>query len=105
MSFAPRVEGYESTVDSRIDFLGSGKFVPMGDPAKAAEAMIELVEHPTPPVHLVLGSEAAAILKQADERRKAEFEKWMPVTVSTDHDEATNFLETELGKKIMAEKG
>ncbi|HTJ51648.1 MAG TPA: oxidoreductase [Cyclobacteriaceae bacterium] len=105
MSFAPRVEGYESTVDSRIDFLGSGKFVPMGDPAKAAEVMIELVEHPTPPVHLVLGSEAAAILKQADERRKAEFENWMPVTVSTDHDEATNFLETELGKKIMAEKG
>jgi NAD(P)-dependent dehydrogenase (short-subunit alcohol dehydrogenase family) len=101
MSFAPRVEGYESTVDSRVDFFGSGKFVPMGDPVKAAEAMINLVEHPTPPVHLVLGSEAAAILKQADERRKAEFEKWMDVTVSTDHDEAMNFLETEQGKKIM----
>jgi len=102
MSFASHVEGYESTVDSRVKFFESGTFVPMGDPAKAARVMIELVEHPEPPVHLVLGSEAAGILKQADDRRKAEFEAWLSVTISTDHDEATNFLETEIGKKIMA---
>lgn len=104
MSYTPRVEGYEKTVDIRADFIASGNFIPMGDPAKAARVMIELTEHPEPPVHLLLGSEAAALLKLADEKRKTEFEKWLPVTTSTDHDEAKNFLETELGKSFIASR-
>ncbi|MBL0741206.1 oxidoreductase [Chryseolinea lacunae] len=100
MTFAPSVEGYETTVDWMRGFF-SGDFVPMGDPAKAAKAMIGLVDHPEPPVHLVLGSEAAGILKLADEARKAEFEKWMSVTLSTDHDDAVNFLDTAAGKALM----
>jgi NAD(P)-dependent dehydrogenase (short-subunit alcohol dehydrogenase family) len=104
MSYAPRVEGYETTVDNRAEYFASGAFIPMGDPAKAAHVMIELTEHPEPPVHLVLGSEAAALLKLADEKRKTEFEKWLPVTTSTDHREATNFLDTELGKSFVARK-
>jgi NAD(P)-dependent dehydrogenase (short-subunit alcohol dehydrogenase family) len=104
MSYAPRVEGYETTVDTRADYFSSGSFIPMGDPVKAARVMIELTEHPEPPVHLVLGSEAAALLKLADEKRKTEFEKWLPVTTSTDHDEATNFLDTELGKSFAARR-
>jgi NAD(P)-dependent dehydrogenase (short-subunit alcohol dehydrogenase family) len=98
MSFAPAVEGYETTVDKRTEFLRSGQFIPVGDPDKAAKAMIDLVQHPEPPVHLVLGSEAAGILQKADADRKAEFEKWLPVTLSTDHAEAVNFFETEAGK-------
>lgn len=96
MSYAQKIEGYD-IVNQRADFFGSGKFIPMGDPDKAAKVMIDLVDHPEPPVHLVLGSEAVALLKQADEIRNAEFEKWMPVSISTDHDEATDFLSTPLG--------
>ncbi len=103
MSYAPKVEGYETTVDARADYFKHGKFVAVGDPAKAAQAILALAEHPEPPVHLVLGSEAAAILKQADERRKTEFEKWMPVTLSTDHTESSDFLETEFGKGFVKE--
>jgi NAD(P)-dependent dehydrogenase (short-subunit alcohol dehydrogenase family) len=66
MSFAPDVEGYESTVDGVKGFLTSGSFVPVGDPDKAAKVMIELVSHPEPPLHLVLGSEAIGILERAD---------------------------------------
>jgi NAD(P)-dependent dehydrogenase (short-subunit alcohol dehydrogenase family) len=102
MTFAPQVEGYETTVDWMANFLRSDKFIPVGDPGKAARAMLDLADHPEPPVHLVLGSEAAGILKQADEVRKAEFEKWLPVTTSTDHDEAVNFLETETGKAFSS---
>ena len=101
MSFAPKLEGYETTVDQRADYFASGKFAPMGDPDKAAKAMIDLANHPEPPVHLVLGSEAIAILKLADEARRAELEKWLPVSLSTDHDEAENFLETAAGKTIL----
>jgi NAD(P)-dependent dehydrogenase (short-subunit alcohol dehydrogenase family) len=101
MTFAPEVEGYEASVGWIIKYLRSGNHTPIGDPAKAAKVMIELVENPEPPVHLVLGSEAAGLLQQADANRKAEFEKWLPVTKSTDADDAENFLESEAGKVLL----
>ncbi|EJL68136.1 oxidoreductase [Chryseobacterium populi] len=105
MSFAEEIEGYENTVGSIKEFLLSGKFLPMGDPAKAAKVMVDLTDHPNPPLHLILGSEAAAILKSTDQLRKEEFEKWLDVSVSTDHDEAVNVLESEEGKVFLAKKG
>ncbi|ALR31424.1 oxidoreductase [Chryseobacterium sp. IHB B 17019] len=105
MSFAKDIEGYETTVGGVKEHLTSGKFVPMGDPAKAAKVMIDIVNHENPPLHLVLGSEAAAILRATDEKRKEEFEKWLDVSVSTDHDDAVNIFETEYGKQYLAHKG
>ncbi|RYD80675.1 MAG: SDR family NAD(P)-dependent oxidoreductase [Sphingobacteriales bacterium] len=100
MTYAARSEGY-GLVDKRSDFFQSKDFVPTGDPEKAAQVMISLVEHPEPPVHLVLGSEAIGMLKHADAMRTAEMEKWMDVSLSTDHDDSTNFLDTELGKSFI----
>lgn len=105
MSYAPRIAGYETTVDRMVDFIGGGSFVPMGDPDKAAKAMMALAVHASPPVHLVLGSEAIGILRQADAVRTQEMEQWLPVSVSTDHDDAVNFLETEQGAVLMQLKG
>jgi NAD(P)-dependent dehydrogenase (short-subunit alcohol dehydrogenase family) len=103
MTFAPTIADY-STVNQRADFFASGTFVPMGDPAKAAQVMLDLVGHPEPPVHLVLGSEAVAFLQKADADRTAEFEQWLPVSLSTDHDEAENFLNTPVGKSYLSGK-
>ena len=101
MSYAPHVEGYETTVNFMATrFKGDG-FIPVGDPKKAAKVMVELVAGPTAPVHLVLGSEAAGLLKHADKQRLAEFEKWLPVTLSTDHADSKDFFETEEGKALM----
>ena len=97
MTFAPALDGYD-LVKQRVELFASGTFVPLGDPAKAAQVLINLVQHPHPPVHLVLGSEAAAFLRQADADRRAEFEQWLPFTLSTDHDGAENFFDTEVGK-------
>jgi len=100
MTYAPEIEEYE-LVTQRANFFKSGDFVPVGDPVKAANVMVELADHPNPPVHLVLGSEAIGILKHADEVRAAEREEWLPVSLSTDHDEAINFFETEQGKSYL----
>jgi len=105
MSFAKDIEGYETTVGGVKEHLTSGKFIPMGDPAKAAKVMIDVVNHENPPLHLVLGSEAAAILRATDEKRKEEFDKWLDVSISTDHDDAVNIFETEYGKQYLAHKG
>ena len=105
MAYAAKVEGYENTVDRRTELFQGGSFVPMGDPEKAARVMIELVNHPEPPVHLILGSEAIALLQQADLLRKAELEKWLSVSVSTDHHESVSFLDTKEGKALVNLKG
>ena len=101
MTFAPEVEGYEETVGFMSHFLQSGQYIPMGDPDKAARAMVDLADHPNPPVHLVLGSEAVGLARQADTDKLAELEQWETVSRSTDHDEAVNFLETEAARRIM----
>jgi NAD(P)-dependent dehydrogenase (short-subunit alcohol dehydrogenase family) len=105
MTYAPVVEGYESTVGFVMEFLKGDKFIPMGDPHKAAVAIIKVSEDADPPVHLVLGSEAAAMLKQTNETRKIEFEKWLSVSKSTDANDAVDFLESEAGKAYAKIKG
>ncbi|OJV19208.1 MAG: short-chain dehydrogenase/reductase [Dyadobacter sp. 50-39] len=103
MTYAREIEGYEM-VNQRTDFFKSGRFVPVGDPDRAAEVMVALAAHPAPPVHLILGSEAIGILKSADEARKAEMEEWEHVSLSTDHHESENFLETTMGKWYTGSK-
>ena len=104
MTYAAEIEGYEETVQQRSEFFKSGKFVPMGDPDKAAKVMVDLVEDTEPPVHLVLGSEAISILKDANNKRDDEMEKWLSVSLSTDHDDATNFLNTDQGRSMLNQK-
>jgi NAD(P)-dependent dehydrogenase (short-subunit alcohol dehydrogenase family) len=101
MTYAPEVPGYETTVAPRIAMLQGGTFEPMGDPDKAAQVMLKLVENPAPPMHLLLGSEAVAITEYAENARRAELEKWRPVSVSTDRDGIHNFLDTEFGKAYL----
>ncbi|MBS1528027.1 MAG: SDR family NAD(P)-dependent oxidoreductase [Bacteroidetes bacterium] len=104
MNFAPDVEGYEQTVGVRKALFTGGQFIPMGDPAKAANVMIGLVNNPDPPVHLLLGSEAVAMVKQATILRDEEMEKWLPVSLSTNADDAVDFTKTELGKSFFGAK-
>jgi NAD(P)-dependent dehydrogenase (short-subunit alcohol dehydrogenase family) len=105
MTYAPIVEGYEGTVGFVMEFLKGDQFVPMGDPDKAAQVLIRLSEATEPPVHLVLGSEAAAMLQQTNEVRNAEFAQWLTVSQSTDADDAVDFLKTEAGKAYAKIKG
>ena len=101
MTYAPEVPGYETTVGPRIAMLQGGTFEPMGDPDKAAQVMLALVVNPAPPLHLLLGSEAVAITEHAENARRAELEKWRPVSVSTYRDGIPNFLDTEFGKAYL----
>lgn len=57
----------------------------LGDPRKAAQAILDLVENPEPPVVLFLGSDAyARATKKMDDQREA-LEKHKAISASTDH--------------------
>jgi NAD(P)-dependent dehydrogenase (short-subunit alcohol dehydrogenase family) len=100
MTYAQPIDGYDK-VNQRADYFKSGQFIPVGDPVKAAKVMVDLANHPKPPVHLVLGSEALGILQHADKKRAAELEEWSATSVSTDHDDSENFFESEFGKAYL----
>ncbi|MCI2261229.1 oxidoreductase [Xanthomonas indica] len=55
-----------------------------GDPAKAAQAMLALIEAPAPPAHLLLGSDALALVRDKLDRLKADIAAWEAVSRSTD---------------------
>ncbi|HLA53975.1 MAG TPA: SDR family NAD(P)-dependent oxidoreductase [Flavitalea sp.] len=101
MTSAPDVEGYESTVGLRKKLFSSIDYIPMGAPDKAADVMFRLVDHPNPPVHLVLGGEAVKIVKQANTLRSEEMEEWLSASTATDADDAVDFTQTELGRSFL----
>ncbi|ADO48817.1 oxidoreductase [[Enterobacter] lignolyticus] len=56
----------------------------LGDPVKAAHAMLELIESQNPPAHLLLGSDALSLVRQKLEALGKEIEQWEILTRSTD---------------------
>ncbi|MEQ5836201.1 oxidoreductase [Marinobacter sp. NFXS9] len=56
----------------------------LGDPCKAAKAMLEIIESDTPPAHLLLGSDALKRVRDRLAGMTREIEDWEALTVSTD---------------------
>jgi short-subunit dehydrogenase len=56
----------------------------LGDPLKAANAILDLIASESPPAHLILGSDALKLVRDKLEQMKAEIDAWEAVTVSTD---------------------
>jgi NAD(P)-dependent dehydrogenase (short-subunit alcohol dehydrogenase family) len=55
-----------------------------GDPAKAAQALLKLVESDAPPARLYLGADALKLVEDKIETMKAEIAMWEDVSRSTD---------------------
>lgn len=56
----------------------------LGDPAKAARAMLEVIASDSPPAHLLLGSDALDLVREKLSGLAAEIARWEAVTRSTD---------------------
>lgn len=78
------LDDYRPTVGRMVDYRESS--TPLGDPAKAARAILRISEVPDPPLRLLLGSDAYAVARAADEAKIASDEQWKELTASTDSD-------------------
>jgi len=56
----------------------------LGDPQRAAKALMQLIAHPSPPAHLLLGSDALALVKARLTTALADIQAWETLTCSTD---------------------
>lgn len=54
-----------------------------GDPAKAGQAILRLIESSNPPAHLLLGPDALKYVRSELNNMEAEFKEWEPVSSST----------------------
>jgi NAD(P)-dependent dehydrogenase (short-subunit alcohol dehydrogenase family) len=81
-------EDYRPTVGRLAEMRGSGATA-IGDPSRAAQAILRISEVEAPPLRLLLGSDAYAMARAADEARIASDEEWRELTLSTDAEGAT----------------
>jgi len=78
-------QDYQSTVTG--DALGRlmrRAGIQTGDPDRAAQALIEIVNSPKPPVDLLLGADALARLQEQRSRFEREVQDWRHLTVGAD---------------------
>ncbi len=91
-SFKTNIQSSTTTPDCQIDDYQESvhKFVKhqlensgSGDPDKAAQVIIKVVESDHPPLHLLLGEDALASFRQKLESFEKEIQEWEDVTLST----------------------
>lgn len=80
---APRDE-YQATVGGLLKHLRDTTGKENGDPDKAAQAIISIVNEENPPLRLLLGSDAVAIANAVDQGKLAETKRWQKLSQSTD---------------------
>ena len=81
---ANSIPDYEASVGKTRKYLVDQAGKQKGDPAKAVEAMIALVESPNPPKHLLLGSNAYNRMNTRLDQWHEEIEAWKETTLGAD---------------------
>ena len=81
---ARTIGAYDATCGQVVRKLGAMDGTQAGDPRLAAQAIIEAVESPEPPLHLLLGSDALGRARSRIKELAATFDQWEPVSRGTD---------------------
>jgi NAD(P)-dependent dehydrogenase (short-subunit alcohol dehydrogenase family) len=81
---ATRLDVYRPVIEPIEHFLYGQNGRQPGDPAKAAKAMIAVVDDPNPPRRLVLGSDAYDVLDRTMAARMADISRYRRIGESTD---------------------
>ncbi|RAG82168.1 short-chain dehydrogenase/reductase [Streptacidiphilus pinicola] len=61
----------------------------VGDPARAARALLAVLDAEKPPVHLVLGTDALNLIEQGQQRLNDDIAAWTELTASTSYPAGT----------------
>ena len=86
MAFAKPIEAYAPTIRFMREQLQLRNGNQPGDPRRAAQAILKLVDMPEAPLRLPLGNDAMAVLRKGYKTSSEELERWADLTKSTDFD-------------------
>lgn len=82
---AATLQDYAGTAGAARERLAAMAGRQAGDPARAAAAIIAVVDSPNPPLHLVLGSDAYRRTRQMLDAFSADVETWKAVAIGADY--------------------
>jgi NAD(P)-dependent dehydrogenase (short-subunit alcohol dehydrogenase family) len=77
-------DDYSGSAGKVIEYLSTMDGKQLGDPARAAESILALVDSNSPPVHLLLGSDALRRAREGLDAVIEEIDRWEDVTCATD---------------------
>jgi NAD(P)-dependent dehydrogenase (short-subunit alcohol dehydrogenase family) len=83
---ATQLPDYATTATLSRERLAAMAGKQPGDPVRAAAAIIQAVDSPTPPLHLVLGSDAYHRTRQMLDAFSADLEAWKAASIGADYD-------------------
>ena len=83
-----QIDDYEETAHKFVKMQEEMSGEQPGDPDKAAQAMIKVVDSDNPPMRLVLGEDALKATRQKIETFQKELDEWEDVTLSTSYEDA-----------------
>lgn len=85
MQRTPRsISDYDATFDPVRKAREEKSGLQLGDPQKAARAMMTIITSPNPPAQLLLGSDALALVRDKLQRTAESIEQWEALSCSTD---------------------
>jgi NAD(P)-dependent dehydrogenase (short-subunit alcohol dehydrogenase family) len=82
-----RIADYDATAGKTREYFHEQAGKQRGDPVRAVHAMMEVVESPNPPLHLILGELALKRFRGKLDQWRDEMEAWESVTLSADFPE------------------
>ena len=93
---------YQATVGQISAMRRSGGPTGRGDPAKIAQAILHIAAETSPPLRLLIGTDAVLLAKAAGAARAKQDAAWEALSTSTDFDGEPPFGETDYGKALAA---
>ena len=78
------IDDYDAAFDPIRKARGEKSGNQSGDPARAAQALLQVIDAGQPPVHLLLGTDALALVRRRLAELEAQIAAWEPLTRSTD---------------------
>ncbi|WP_260706357.1 oxidoreductase [Edaphobacter flagellatus] len=81
---AKRIHDYDATAGNARRYMNEQDGKQPGDPLKAVQAMIQVVDEENPPLRLLLGAGALKRVREKIDRWQKELAAWEPVTVGAD---------------------
>lgn len=81
---ARSIPDYDGVMNPQREHRLAANGKQLGDPDKAAEAVLSVVDSPEPPVHLVLGSDALRLVADGRKAVDEEIVRWAELSRSTD---------------------
>jgi len=95
---------YQATVGGFVAAVRGDAHEAQGDPAKVARAVVAVANEPSPPLRLLIGSDAVFMAALVAKARAEEDAAWKGISLSTDFDGIPTFAETPVAQYLLSQQ-